>query len=201
MRKILMVKSDKFDLSGKKEEIQNVVELFSGYLDGYPTKNNSSKYEIMGPVAGILEMTKNKKRYSADFIKSRALRKHEMNKISGYVSAKTLKTLEDAVDLLISLRNDIPEMQVKKVMELIDGELYFLRRKKKIEHLEKIRKDFSNFMKQKYSENLDELNEKWEELYFDWEDLPYPSNKLEKGKNEIITRDIKEFKNKQKGDK
>jgi len=134
MRDLIMVGSKKFSLEENKEKITNIVNKFCIYLDFYPTGLEPSKYEIMGPVSKILEMAKNKKQYTENSIKSKALRKHEMNKKlwKGYVSSEAFEKLEDAIFNLIAFRDELPEMQIAKVMEIIDGEIYFKERKKNV---------------------------------------------------------------------
>ena len=198
MRDFILVSSKKFNLEENKEKITKVVDKFCDYLDFYLTGSMSSKHEIMGPVPKILEMAKNKKQYTKGSIKSKALRKHEMNKISGYVSSEAFKKLEDAISSLMVLRDELPEMQVSKVMEIIDGEIYFKERKKNVERFEKIKNEFLAFLKNNYNSDITKLNENWETDYKDWNNIPFPSNKFKADSNDSVKKDIDDFKNKKK---
>ena len=195
MRDFIVIGSKKFNLEENKEKITKVVNKFCNYLDFYLTGSMPSKYEIMGPVSKILEMAKNKKRYTEGSIKSKALRKHEMNRISGYVSGETFEKLEDAISDLIIFRDELPEMQIAKVMEIIDGEIYFKERKKNVDRFEEIKNKFSVFLKKRYKSNVMELNKKWGTNYEDWNNVPFPSNKFRAGNNDSVKKDIDDFKN------
>ena len=202
MRNLIMVCPEEFSLEKKKEDITNIVDKFCDYLDFYRVKSRPTKYEIMGPVSKVLEMAKNSKRYTSGSIKSKALRKHEMNRISeGYVSNEAFEKLENAVDTLIKFRKELPEMQIKNVMELIDGEIYFKQRKKNVERFEKVKNNFQDFLKTKYGYDLNKLKEKWEIIFNDWSEIPYPSKKYESDGNEFIKSDVVNFWQKIKGEK
>ncbi len=201
MRDLIVVDCKKFSVEKNKEKIQDIVDKFCSYLDFYPKGSKPSKYEIMGPVAKILEMAKNKKQYTEDSIKSKALRKHEMNRISGYVSSEAFEKLEDATSKLIIFRNELPEMQIAKVMDIIDNEIYFKERKKnvvKYEEIKRIKNDFSFFLKEKNKSDIKKLNEKWGKDYTDWNNIPFPSKKLQSKGNESVKQDIEEFNNSRK---
>ena len=180
-------------LEENKEKITKIVNKFCRYLDFYLTGSMPSKYEIMEPVSKILEMAKNKKQYTENSIKSKALRKHEMNKISkGYVSSEAFEKLEDAIFNLIIFRDELPEMQIAKVMEIIDGEIYFKERKKNVEGFEKKKIEFQSFLKELYGSDLKNLNSKWKKEYKEWSEIPYPSKNLKK-ENDCIKADIEAF--------
>lgn len=202
MRDLIVVGSKKFSLEENKEKITDIVNKFCDYLDSYLTGSMPSKYEIMGPVAKILEMAKNKKQYTEGSIKSKALRKHEMNKISnGYVSSEAFEKLEDAISNLIIFRDELPEMQITKVMEIIDGEIYFKERKKNVERFErfeKIKNDFLAFLKKRYKANVIELNKQWGINYEDWNKIPFPSKKFRTNNNDSVKKDIDDFNNEKK---
>ena len=198
MRDLIVIGSKNFSLEDNKEKIINIVDKFCSYLDFYLTGSMPSKYELMGPVSKILEMAKNKKQYTEDSIKSKALRKHEMNRISGYVSSEAFEKLEDAISNLIAFRGELPEMQIAKVMEIIDGEIYFKERKKNMERFEKIRKEFSVFLKKKYKSNVIELYKQWGINYEDWNKIPFPSKKFRTNSNDSVKKDIDDFNNEKK---
>lgn len=192
MRDFIVIGSKKFNLEENKEKITKVVNKFCNYLDFYLTGSMPSKYEIMGPVAKILEMARNKKQYTENSIKSKALRKHEMNRISGYVSGETFEKLEDAISDLIIFRDELPEMQIAKVMEIIDGEIYFKERKKNVERFEEMKVEFQSFLKNLYVSDLKVLNSKWKKEYKEWSKIPYPSKNLKK-ESDLIKADIEAF--------
>lgn len=195
MRRIITVNPGNVTLGERKGNINNVVEKLSKYLYFYPVGRKPSKYEIMGPVSKIIEMAKNKKN-APEFIKARALRMHEMNKISGYISSEAVRVMEEAVDALLKFREELSPIELSKTMEMIDYEIYFDRRKRAIEELEQIRQDFIKYLREKYKNNLNELKEKWQKQDIDnWENIRFPTKtgKYFQSGNDIQKEDIKNF--------
>ncbi|MCD6398365.1 MAG: hypothetical protein J7L08_00400 [Candidatus Aenigmarchaeota archaeon] len=195
MRKILMITTGEIDLEKRKKKIQEISETLSRYLDFYPVSNSISKYSVMGPVSKIIEMAKNRKN-TPEFIKARALRMHEMNRISGYVSTDAIKIMEEAVDELLKFRQELSPIELSKTMEMIDYEVYFMRRKKNIERLEKIRKDFIKYIKGNYKNNIDELKSKWSKSDInDWNHIKFPTKtgKYFQEGNNVQQEDIDNF--------
>lgn len=195
MRQIITVNQGDVNLKERKEEINNLVKKLSEYLDFYPVGKNPTKYEIMGPIGKIIAMAKNRKN-TPEFIKARALRIHEMNRISGYVSSEAVKVMQEAVDELMKFRKELSPIELSKIMEMIDYEVYFDRRKKKIEELEQIRKEFIEYLKKRYSANLNNLRSRWEKANIpEWDDIKFPSKtgKYFQSGNDTQKRDIKSF--------
>jgi len=195
MRQIIMVNLGDVNLKERKEEINNLVKKLSEYLDFYPIGKNPTKYERMGPVGKIIGMAKNRKN-TPEFIKARALRIHEMNRISGYVSSEALQILEEAVDELLEFRQQLSPIELSRIMEMIDYEVYFNRRKKSILELEQIKKEFIEYLKDIYNNNLNDLKSRWEKQDIpDWDDIKFPtkSGKYFQEGNDIQKEDIKKF--------
>jgi len=195
MRQIIMVNPGDIDLKKRKENINNVVEKLSKYLDFYPVSSASSKYSVMGPVSKIIEMAKHRK-HTSEFIKARALRMHEMNKISGYVSSEAIQSMEDAIDELLKFRQELSPTELSKTMEMIDYSVYFSRRKKNIEELEQIKKEFIEYLKEIYNNNFNDLKSKWEKQDItDWNDIRFPTKtgKYFQEGNDTQKEDIKSF--------
>ncbi|HEC79167.1 MAG TPA: hypothetical protein ENI34_08525 [candidate division WOR-3 bacterium] len=195
MRSIIMVTSGEINLKERKEKINNLVKKLSEYLDFYSVSNTSSKYSVMGPVSKIIEMSKNRKN-TPEFIKARALRMHEMNRISGYVSNEAIQVMEKAIDELLNFRQELLPTELPRVMEMIDYEVYFCRRKKNIQELEQIREDFINYLKKTYNNKLNDLKSKWGKQHItDWNDIRFPTKtgKYFKEGNEKQKEDIRNF--------
>lgn len=194
MRKIIMVTPGEIKLEERKKEIHEVSKKLSKYLDFYRVESTSSKYSIMGPVSKIIEMAKNRKN-TPEFIKARALRMHEMNKISGYISEEAIQTMEEAVDGLLKFREQLSPIDLSKTMEMIDYEVYFNRRKKNIERLEHIRKEFIEYLQKKYRNNIDDVKAKWESDINNWNDIRFPTKtgKYFQEGNNVQKEEIKNF--------
>ena len=194
MRNIIMLNLGNFKIEDKEKEMKNIINSLSEYLDFYPVSRSKSKYSVMGPVSRIIEMSKSKKN-SSNFIKARTLRMHEMKSISGYISSEAITKIENAVDKLIKLRNEVSPLIISKIMDMIDYEVYFIRRKKSIEKLEKIRDDFIDYCKTKYT-SIDKLKLKWNKTKItDWNDIKYPTRtgKYYKTGNDTIKQNIENF--------
>lgn len=167
-----------FDVDEVKKDRETIVKTFDEYLDYYPTKSGKSKHDIMGPVAKILERAKTRK-WRAGAIKGYALRIHEMNPKSGFVSKDAADKLSQGIDALMELCEKTPTTLLNRLLEQIDYEIYFNRRKKTIEYLEETRKRFIEFLKRQYSTG-DTLATAWNEPGLTFEDVYYPSKNPKK---------------------
>ncbi|MCL6543066.1 MAG: hypothetical protein K6T87_21145 [Roseiflexus sp.] len=179
MRKVVTVRGGRFDLDSVRPRIEAIVAHFDQYLDEYPVKTAKSKHAVMGPVAKILERAATRK-WDAQSLTGYALRVHEMNpKARGYLSPTARQALEKGTTQLVELCRTIPVTAVTKVVERIDYSLYYVRRKKGIEWLEKTRQMFIRFLQEKYHSNFHELVEAWGEKdakdLKDFGDVRYPS--------------------------
>lgn len=183
MRKVISVSGERFDLDGVRPKIESIVAEFDKYLDEYPIKTAKSKHAVMGPVAKILERAQTRK-WDAQGLTGYALRVHEMNpRARGYLSPAALQALEEGTTQLVALCREVPVTVVAKVVERIDYSLYYVRRKKGIERLEKARLMFIRFLQNKYNDDPTALITAWGEKdgkdITRFDDVRYPSDKSE----------------------
>ena len=197
MRKIIMVTLGEFSIKDSKDEISKVAAELSEYLNYYPVKSRSSKHGLMGPIGKIITMAKNKS-YSGEILKAKALRMHEMNSKSGFIPPDAINALEKAVNSLIEIRDKVPAIMLPKVMDMVDDEVYFIKRKEGIQYLENQRLEFVDFIKSKYGTEKG-LQEAWSESVT-FSELKYPSKKWDyyKKGSETKRSDIDGFWNKNK---
>jgi len=198
MRKVITVRSGRFDLDSVRPKVESIVMQFDKYLDEYPVKTAKSKHAVMGPVAKILERAQTRK-WDAQALTGYALRVHEMNpKARGYLSPAARQALEEGTAQLVTLCREVPVTAVAKVVERIDYSLYYARRKKGIEWLENTRQMFIRFLQDKYNGNLAALTRSWGKDAKDigtFDEIRYPSNKSESYKKAGIAKksDIDQF--------
>ena len=184
MRKVITVRSGRFDLDSVRPQIEAIVALFDQYLDEYPVKTAKSKHAVMGPVAKILERAATRK-WDAQALTGYALRVHEMNpKARGYLSPTARQALENGTAQLVDLLCcQVPVTAVAKVVERIDYSLYYARRKKGIEWLENTRQMFIRFLRDQYGDDFGQLRNAWGEKDTQgiegFADLRYPSDKTD----------------------
>lgn len=181
MRKVITIHGGRFDLDSVRPRMEAIVGLFDKYLDEYPVKTAKSKHAVMGPVAKILERAATRK-WDAQALTGYALRVHEMNpKAKGFLSLTARQSLEEGTAQLVSLCREIPVTVVAKVVERIDYSLYYARRKKGIEWLEKTRQMFVRFLHEKYGDDFGRLSAAWGEKdakgMTSFADARYPSDK------------------------
>ncbi|MBD3182517.1 hypothetical protein GF312_09510 [Candidatus Poribacteria bacterium] len=193
MRQLIMTKGTHFDIDSIKPKLETIVDAFDQYLDEYRVKTSRTMHGLMGPIPMILDGAKTRKE-DAETLIGKAVRAHEMNPGSGgYISPEAIKALEKAVNGLIELFNTIPLTVVNKVADRIRYNVYYVRRKKSIEWLEKTKEDFIKFLHNRYSSDA-ELTEAWKES-ITFEDVRFPStkNKAYKQANEKKKQDIRDF--------
>jgi len=189
-RGLITTSNKTFNLDEVKGERESIVKTFDEYLDFYPVKSGKSKHDIMGPVAKILDRAKTRK-WRADAIKGYALRIHEMNPKSGFVGKNAVDKLSQGIDDLMMLCEKTPATLLNRLIEQIDYEIYFSRRKKKIEQFEVTRKRFVEFLKGKYH-TKEGLAAAWAEPNLAFEDVYYPSKNPKKA-NDTKKTDIGAF--------
>jgi hypothetical protein len=199
MRKVITVRSARFDLDSVRPKIETIVVQFDRYLDEYPVKTAKSKHAVMGPVAKILERAQTRK-WDAQALTGYALRVHEMNpKTRGYLSPTARQALEDGTKQLVALCCEVPVTAVAKVVERVDYSLYYVRRKKGIEWLENTRLMFVRFLQGKYGDDFGRLTAAWGDKDIKdmagFDGIRYPSDKNEAYTKAGVAkkRDIDEF--------
>lgn len=192
-----MNRGARFKIETLQPDIGEIVRLFDRYLDGYPVKTSKSMHSLLGPIPMILDGARVRKE-SVQTLIGRAVRFHEMNpKSKGFVSAETLASLEIATKKLLDLcldRERLPLTAISKVTERIRYSVYYERRKKGIEWLERTRVAFVGFLKEKYS-NDGALITAWGEKTAVIESVNFPSDKNDgyKRANTAKKADIDEF--------
>ena len=184
MRQLIMNKGERFDIDSIRPEIEEIVDAFDRYLDGYPVKTAKSMHSLLGPVPMILDGARVRKE-SVQTLVGRAVRMHEMNpRTRGYLPPNALEALESATQKLLDLCNRVPATSVTKVTERIRFSVYYTRRKKAIERLEQTRQGFINFLRRRHADDA-ALAQAWNEQGLTFEAVRYPSRReteLAKGK-------------------
>jgi len=198
MRRVITVHGGRFDPDSVRPKIDAIVTQFDKYVGGWGVKTAKSKHAVMGPVAKILERAETGK-WDAQALTGYALRVHEMNpKARGYLSPAARLALEDGTSELVALCREVPVTAVAKVVERVDYSLYYVRRKKGIEWLEKTRQMFMRFLRDRYSGDLGALTQAWGKDAKDigaFDDVRYPSIKSDTYRRASPTRksDTDEF--------
>lgn len=196
MRNPIFVRVDRFDLDGVSSDIDAIRDYFDKYLDSYPSKSSRSKYSLMGPIGKVLQEAHTGK-WDAESLTGYALNIHLSNpKANGYISQEARDALRDGINQLLELLKRVPVTAQDKILDRIDYGLYFTRRAKGLEWIEKVRLDFINFLKNKYA-TPEKLAATWDDKSSSYADdfakIPYPSKKLflnSEGQKKI---DIAEF--------
>lgn len=197
MRNLIMNKGGRCDIDSLRPDIDAIVAAFDRYLDEYPVKTAKSMHSLLGPVPMILDGARVRKE-SVQTLVGRAVRAHEMNpRTKGYLAPSALTALESATTKLLELCNDrerLPITGVTKVTERIRYSVYYVRRKKGIEWLEKTRVAFADFLRTKYSDNAS-LVKAWGESDVTLDGVRFPSQKNDayKRANPRKKTDIDEF--------
>jgi hypothetical protein len=178
MRQLIMNKGERFDLDSIRPNIEEIVNAFDRYLDEYPVKTAKSMHSLMGPVPMILDGARVRKE-SLQTLVGRAVRMHEMNpRTKGYLPPSALEALETATVKLLDLCNLVPVTAVTKVTERIRYSVYYARRKKGIEWMERTRLAFVDFLRSRYADDA-ALAVAWSEKDATIEGVRFPSQKSE----------------------
>lgn len=196
MRTPIFVKVERFDLGTVAKEIEDIRDEFDRYLDSYPAKSSRSKHSLMGPVGKVLQEARSGK-WDAESLTGFALNVHLSNpKAKSFISAEARVALQDGIRRLLDLLASVPVTALDKVIDQIDYGLYFERRAKGLERLERIRQEFISFLSAKYGTAV-ELAIAWGDKQgkygADFTRLQYPSKKMfieAKGQKKI---DLAEF--------
>jgi hypothetical protein len=198
MRTPIFVKVERFKLDEVAPEIEGIRNCFDRYLDSYPSKSSRSKYSLMGPIGKVLQEARTGK-WDAESLTGYALNIHLSNpKAKGYISQEARDALRDGINNLLNLlkREDVPITAQDKILDRIDYGLYFVRRAKGLEWMEKIRQEFINFLQKKYGTPV-KLTAAWGEKLTSYGEnfakLPYPSKRLFSSSNGQKKIDIAEF--------
>jgi hypothetical protein len=194
MKKLIVTKEDRFDINTIRPKIESIVDAFDRYLDEYPAKTTRTMHGIMGPIPMILDGARVRKE-DAETLIGKAVRAHEMNeKTRGYISPNALQALETAINELLALCKEVPITAISKITERIRYNVYYARRKKSIEYLERTRSQFAEFLRERYVSDA-ELAKVWNEDGITFDTIRFPSltNKEFIKANDIKKRDITEF--------
>ena len=181
MNSLVFVREQRFDLSKYEPSIHSIRQRFDRYLDDYPVKGARSKHSLLGPVGKILREAKTD-RWDAASLAGFALNIHLANpRASNYISPDAREALEIGTRELIDLLRGLPPSAQDKVLDRLDYGLYFMRRTKSMEYLERIRDEFATFLRQRYA-NGSMLATAWAEeitrVGENFERVPYPSRNL-----------------------
>lgn len=194
MRQLIMTKGGRFDIEIVKPKIDIIVDAFDRYLEEYPVKTARTMYGLMGPVPMILDGARMRKEDEKTLV-GKAVRAREMNPRSrGYLSPNALKALETATHELLALCNEVPITVVTKVTERIRYNVYYTRRKKSIEWLERTSEDFVEFLHKRYTDDMS-LSGAWGDKNLTFENVRFPSRtgKTFQQANEAKKQDIIDF--------
>jgi len=196
MRTPIFVRVERFDLESVNPRIEAIRDAFDRYLDSYPVRTARSKHSLMGPVGKLLQEAKTGK-WDAESLTGYALNIHLSNlRAKGFINQEAREALKDGVNKLMALLHEVPPTAQDKVLERIDYGLYFIRRAKGLEWLESVRREFVQFLQDRYS-SAEELAKAWgeklENIGQDFERIPYPSRRLFEEAKDQKKKDIAEF--------
>ncbi len=194
MRQLIMTRGARFDIEAVKPKIDIIADAFDRYLEEYPVKTARTMHGLMGPVPMILDGARVRKEDEKTLV-GKAIRAHEMNpKSRGYLSPTALKALETATHELLALCSEVPITAVTKVTERIRYNVYYARRKKSIEWLERTLGDFVEFLQKRYTDEM-ALAGAWGEKSLTFEGVRFPSrtSKTFQQANEAKKQDIGDF--------
>lgn len=187
-----MTRVETFDREKFAPLIEEVVSSFDKYLDEYRPKSYRSKHALMGPVGKVLQEAL-AGTDDANALAGKALRIHEMNTASGYISDSARQNLEEGTKKLVELCRAVPVTAVEKVVDRIDYGIYYLRRKKGAERRERIRQDYIAFLKQRYPSDVDLAGAWGKDEGFSFEDVRFPSRAAFEHAKGTEKRDMQDF--------
>jgi hypothetical protein len=180
MRNLIFVRAERFDLDQFRDRIEAIRDAFDLYLDSYPAKTSRTKTGLMGPVGKILSEARSGK-WDAESLTGYALNIHLSNpKAKGFIGTESREALRRGVADLMALLAEVPPASQDKLIDRIDYGLYFTRRSKGMERLERIRQEFVEFLRGKYGTaeaTAAAWGEKPEALGSDFERVTYPSRR------------------------
>lgn len=194
MRQLIVTKGERFDIETVRPKIERIADAFDRYLDEYRPKTTRTMHGVMGSLQRILDGARVRKEDVKTLV-GRAMRTHEMNeKNRGYLSPSALEALETGTQELLALCNDVPITTVAKVTERVRYTVYYTRRKKSIEWLEKTHTAFVEFLRERYADES-ALTTAWGEELLKFDEVRFPSRKSKAftQANEIKKQDITDF--------
>ncbi|MBC7121330.1 MAG: hypothetical protein H5T33_07175 [Candidatus Methanosuratus sp.] len=196
MRTPIFVRIERFNLDDIAADIEAVRECFDRYLDSYPVKSARSKHSLMGPIGKVLQEARTGK-WDTDSLTGYALNIHLANpKAKGHISQESREALRNGIEQLLQLLGRVPITAQDKVVDRIDYGLYFVRRAKGLERLERIRQEFISSLRKKY-QTPEALALAWggkpEDYGADFSEVRYPSKTMFNEATGQKKIDIREF--------
>lgn len=178
MRRPIFVRTEKFDMKDYEVDISTIRQCFDRYLDSYPVKTSKTKTSLMGTIGKVLQGARSGK-WDIDSLTGYALNIHIANeKTKGIISHEAREALHEGVAKLLKLLSEVPITAQDKILDRLDYGLYYLRRVKGLERLEKVRQDYIVFLKEKY-QTAGNLAQMWggkpQDYGENFEKVGYPS--------------------------
>lgn len=180
MRRFIFTRTESLDLDSLEPVIDKIRGSFDRYLDFYPVKTSKSKHGLMGPVGKILQEVKGGK-WDAPSLTGYALNIHLSNPRVKGISDAARSALDEGVAKLLDILKTTPVAAHDRILDRIDYGLYYLRRKKGLDWLESVRKEWTAFLRNRYGDGLsaaEAWKEKPESVGKDFEKLPYPGKRV-----------------------
>jgi hypothetical protein len=200
--KVLMARIEPFDIETIKEDIDQVAEKFDRYLDTYMPRNKGiSMYAMLGPVNHIIQ--KSAITLDLEELVGFGIRVHE-NKSYLPNNAKDLlfDAVSDFVDLMSGKKHDmnevVPRVMKPRIIERIRYKIYFKRKTKFLDYLERRRQEFVEFLKSQF-ESIEDLNRRTGAEFPDWEKVNYPTESQLKKQTDKMKEICNEFLQKKAG--
>lgn len=180
MRRFIFTNVERFQDENIKGKIEEIKDAFDRYLDSYPAKTSQTKHGIMGPVGKILQEIK-KGKWDVEGLSGYAVNIHIHNpKTKGRISESARAALEEGIEKLLALIREESITAQDRILELVDCGLYYRRRKKSLAWLESVRREWIEFLKEKY-DSIEDLSKAWGEKskkgIQDFESIGYPSKR------------------------
>jgi hypothetical protein len=201
-RRVLQVRTEKFDVKSKDEFIRKAVDSLSEYLDTFMPKGRwgTSKYSLEGPAGKLISLAKSEKISTKEALVGQITTIHENT--GNRLTIESLDKLEKSVDNILQVLKDVPPTKRLKVLSEVDYGLYFKRKKKLLEMLSQNLEKWIAFLKNRY-QIVDALNKTWSlslegkvRAYSDFSKVDWPTASFERKfqGNEQALKDFSEFK-------
>lgn len=181
MRSLIFVRApERTDLDHFAPQVQKVRDAFDRYLDSYPIKTARTKTSLMGPVGKVLSEVRSG-RWDAESLTGYALNIHLMNpNAHGFIGQEAREALHEGVTALTELIGGVPPAAQDRLIDRIDYGLYWVRRRKAMEFMEQVQREFADFLRRRY-QNAGALNQAWgvkgRDQVDDFSRAPYPSKR------------------------
>jgi hypothetical protein len=157
LRRFIFTNVERFQDENIKGKIEEIKDAFDRYLDSYPAKTSQTKHGIMGPVGKILQEIK-KGKWDVEGLSGYAVNIHIHNpKTKGRISESARAALEEGIEKLLALIREESITAQDRILELVDYGLYYRRRKKSLAWLESVRREWIEFLKEKY-DSIEDLS-------------------------------------------